>query len=63
MACDLAAFAGVVPQLPRIVCRSTFRANVSAPTITDYYRLNVFIPFLDHLIQELTTQFQSMQKY
>lgn len=42
---------------PRTAGRQKHRANAPANTSEDYYRRNVAIPFLDHLCNELGTQF------
>lgn len=57
MATDLAALAGVCPRQPRVCTSMTHRANAPAPTIYEHYRINLYTPFLDHIIVELDTQF------
>lgn len=59
MAGKLAETAGVESVLPRICSRMTNRGNVFAGTVEDYYRLNVYLPLLDHLRSELQSQFTS----
>ena len=38
--------------IPRRCGRQTARSNVEASTPEEYWRRTVFVPFLDHLIQE-----------
>ena len=38
---------------PRIAGHQQHRNNVPAPTVKDYWRLNIFLPFMDHLRIEL----------
>lgn len=42
---------------PRIVKRQVHRSNIEESVPQEYYRKNVFIPFVDHLISELSTRF------
>lgn len=42
---------------PRNAGRQTHRANAPAEGTEEYYRRNIFIPFLDHLIYELKVRF------
>ena len=44
----------------RIAGRQTNRANsvIQGGTTEDYYRMNVAVPFIDHLLQELLTRFE-----
>ena len=46
--------------VPRIAGRQTNRANsvIQGGTTEDYYRMNVAVPFIDHLLQELLTRFE-----
>ncbi len=43
----------VSPSKPRTTGRQTQRANAPAETPEEYWRVNAYIPFLDHLITEL----------
>ena len=49
--------------VPRLVCRQAHRPNAttghSTPGPEEYYRINVAIPFIDHLEAELTTRFNA----
>ena len=46
--------------VPRVAGRQTYRANsvMQGGTTEDYYRMNVAVPFIDHLLQELLTRFE-----
>ncbi|CAI6375957.1 unnamed protein product [Macrosiphum euphorbiae] len=43
--------------VPRISCRQTHRNNVDVDTPESYYRVAVFIPFLDNFIEQLHNRF------
>ncbi|VDI79241.1 Hypothetical predicted protein [Mytilus galloprovincialis] len=43
-----------VPTMPRAAGRQRHRVNVPAETPSQYWKRAMFLPFLDHLIQELT---------
>lgn len=45
--------------LPRLAGRQTMRANHEADCPESYYRLAYYLPYVDHLIAELETRFQS----
>ncbi len=59
---------GVEPAKPRITTLQKHRANAksaratssadTASTIEDHFRINMAIPFLDHLLKELKEQFK-----
>ena len=65
IACDMAQLAGVSPCLPRICSRMANRGNAStdsndiADPIARHYAVNLYYPFLDHIICELDEQFTS----
>ena len=42
---------------PRSVGRQRYRANAPAETAEDYFRINMFLPFLDHTIKHLNERF------
>ena len=48
--------------VPRTCRRQTQRSNVPAETPKDYWRRSVFLPFLDHLLTELSSRFSAMTK-
>jgi hypothetical protein len=45
----------------RTVGRQMYRSNAPAQTPEDYYRINLFIPILDHFITSLTDRFSAHQ--
>lgn len=49
-------------QMPHIVGRQINRSNTPASDICTYYRINVFIPFLEHTIQQLIERFAKHRK-
>ena len=57
MARDMAGTVNVEPIKPRSVSRSMHRPNAPAVSTEDYYRINSFIPMLDHIISELDSMF------
>ena len=48
------------PVVPRLCARQTLRANPSVATAEDYWRVTIFIPFLDMLTSELRSRFSSL---
>ncbi len=51
------------PSMPRIGRRQKHRANTSASTPKEYYHRTVTVPFIDHLLSELSNRFdQSKDK-
>ena len=56
----MAATVNVEPSKPRSCARQRHRPNADAETIEDWYRVNVAIPFLDHIIQELDSRFSGL---
>ena len=55
----MANIAGVEPSKPRICGKMGNRNNAAGADvgIQEYFHLNIYIPFLDHIIMELETQF------
>ena len=51
---------GVAPTAPRIAERQRHRANAPAVDPKEHYRVNVAVPFFDHIISELDDQFSSL---
>ena len=45
----LGELVGVTESSPRLAGRQQHRPNIHADTMTDYYRLNLTIPLLDHM--------------
>ena len=54
---DIAKNVGVAAHSPRICGRQTYRGNAPASDTCSYYKCNLSILFLDHLLQELSTRF------
>ena len=48
--------------VPRTCGRQTTRSNVEASTPEEYWRRSIFIPFLDHLIQEFEGRFTQLSE-
>lgn len=53
---------GVEETMPRIANRQIHRANSPSPTPEEYFRLNLAIPFLDHIITCLRERFTGISK-
>ena len=51
--CKIAEDLDIEVSMPRIAKRQAQRANTPAATPKDYWRRNLYVPFLDHLITEL----------
>ena len=45
--------------MPRIAVRQLHRGNIQAESRKEYYQLNMAIPFLDHVVTHLESQFTS----
>ena len=56
-ACRMVQSVDVEESRPRLASRQQHRHNISAQSAEDYFRLNLTIPLLDHLIGELNTRF------
>ena len=62
-ACNLAEDVGVAPSIPRNDGRMQLhRSNTTASTAEEYYRRNVTLPLVDHLLMELTSRFSEEAK-
>ena len=53
----IAQSVGVEECTPRLASRQQHRQNIPAQSPTDYYRLNLTIPLLDHLVNEIELRF------
>lgn len=53
---------GGVLRMPRIVGRQVNRSNIPASDMCTYYKINLFIPFLEHTIQQLIERFTKHRK-
>ena len=56
-ASKIAATVDVEPSKPRTAARQRGRANAPAKSTQEYYRLNFFLPFVDHVLAHLKTRF------
>ncbi|CAF1321705.1 unnamed protein product [Adineta steineri] len=56
-AVDLAKHTGTTIKMPRIVPRQQHRNNIPAANEYEYYKLNLFIPLLDHFLKSLKDRF------
>ena len=56
----MAAAVGTEPAKPRTCARQRNRPNAEAETGVEWYMVNVAIPFLDHIITELDSQFSAL---
>ena len=60
-AIQMASSVGEEIQLPRHCSQQTLRVNHPAPTAEDFYRASVSVPFLDHLLAQMNSRFESTQ--
>ena len=56
----MAAAVDVEPAKPRTCAHQKNRPNAEAETVEEWYKVNVAIPFLDHIITELGSQFLAL---
>lgn len=47
----------VQESIPHLASRQQHRSNIQAANFSDYYCLNLTIPFIDHMLSELDTRF------
>ena len=59
-ACDIASQVDTTVKKLEANSRQTLRSNTSAETVEDYFRRNLSVPFIDHLLNELRTRFSEM---
>ena len=62
---QIASAVGVTVCKPRTASLQCHRANSGATgcqTPSDYYRINVYYPFIDHVVEELDTRFANEHK-
>lgn len=55
----LGTMVGTEESSPHLAGRQQHRRNIPADTVTDYYKRNLTIPLLDHIISELDSHFDS----
>ncbi len=53
---------GVIPSMPRICSRQHHRANTPASDPSEYFRRNITVPILDHLLAEFDRRFSLHQR-
>ena len=56
----MAAKIDIQPSKPRNCARQRHRPNADAENTESWYRINVAIPFMDHILQELDSQFSAL---
>ena len=59
-AVEIAEKVDAVIRSPRTCSSQIYRGNVSHKDVNDYFRLNIAIPFLDSLLQELSARFTKL---
>ena len=62
LAKELAQKVQVEPKIPRLCKRQLNRHNIPAESPEEYYRKNLSIPFVEHLLSELVTRFSLQQQ-
>lgn len=63
-AVNIARTVGVEPSMPRNNGRQRNRPNVPANTPSEFWRLNMYLPFIDHLITDLSDRLlQANERY
>ena len=55
-AVELSSDLGTEPSVPRTASRQQHRANAPHDTPEEYHRCNMFVPFLDHITQEISSR-------
>lgn len=58
----VAATVNVQPNQPRICRQQLHCPNAAASTIEEWYQINAAIPFLDHIISDLSCRFSPLAK-
>ena len=58
-AVELAQLIGVEPSKPRTVQKQIYRDNMPSDSVTEYYKRNVTLPFLDHLRSQIQSHFSN----
>ena len=56
----MAAAVDIEPAKPRTCVRQRNRPNAEAETVEEWYMVNVAIPFMDHIMTELDSQFSAL---
>ncbi len=60
---EMSREAGIELTAPRVCGRQEHRTNVRTESAKDHYRVNLFIPFLDHIITALEKRFSQIHQY
>jgi hypothetical protein len=60
VAVEMARSVDVDPVMPRIASRMQHRSNVPATSVAEYYRRNMAVEFVDHIIAELDLRFNDL---
>ena len=55
-AVEISSDLGTEPSAPRTASRQQHRANAPNDTPEEYYRRGLFVPFLDHITQEMSSR-------
>ena len=55
--CRVAEQSGITVTMPRVAQRQQHRPNPESHSVEDYFKYTVAIPFLDHLISDLSSRF------
>ena len=58
----MASLTDIVPSMPRIAARQQYQENAKSDTPFNYYRKNMCLPFLDHLINGTDVRFDKYGK-
>lgn len=59
----LAGIVDIEERSPRVACRQQNRQNAPSDNCEEYYKCNITIPILDHLISELNNQFDNSSAF
>ena len=59
LALQLAQSVDVTITMPRVIGKQVHRSNVQCTTAEEYYRLNLYVPFLDHVVTQMTERFSA----
>ncbi|KAF2897242.1 hypothetical protein ILUMI_08935 [Ignelater luminosus] len=60
-ACRIVEPLDIPVQAPRTAKCSTYRSNIEAPDAKEFYRLNVFLPFIDFVLGQLRSRFSKAE--
>ena len=59
---NIAERSKIVVSMPRIAQRQQYRSNPECRSVAEYFKCTIAIPFLDHLISELSSRFDTHMK-